>query len=117
MVTAGTLARVETLATQGGRDTAGANGIPATPIELSWGREVVTPTLAHAKKPGRSTSGNRGVAVVFRFGVMIGRSSFTPPRSAKVRSIALRARGIGSGVGLLLAKRPGAVQITALALA
>jgi hypothetical protein len=34
------------------------NGIPATPIELSCGRKVVTPTLA---MPGRSTSDNRGV--------------------------------------------------------
>jgi hypothetical protein len=41
--------RVGTLATGGGRDTADANGIPATPIELSWVGGYA-PTLAHAKK-------------------------------------------------------------------
>jgi hypothetical protein len=37
------------------------NGIPATPIDAFVG-EVMAPTLADAKKPGRSTNDNRGVA-------------------------------------------------------
>jgi hypothetical protein len=47
-----------TLATQGGRDTASTNCIPATPIDVFVGG----PTLADAKKPRRSTSDNRGLA-------------------------------------------------------
>jgi hypothetical protein len=54
MVTARIWLRARTLATRGGRNTDGDNGIPATPIELSWGGGDV-PTLAHAKNPGRST--------------------------------------------------------------
>jgi hypothetical protein len=37
------------------------NCIPATPVDAFVG-EVMAPTLADAKKPGRSTSDNRGLA-------------------------------------------------------
>jgi hypothetical protein len=37
------------------------NFIPATPIDAFVG-EVMAPTLADAKKPGRSTTDNRGLA-------------------------------------------------------
>ena len=37
------------------------NCIPATPIDAFVG-EVMAPTLADAKKPGRSTTDNRGLA-------------------------------------------------------
>jgi hypothetical protein len=38
------------------------NGIPATPIELSWEKVGGFRRWFHAKKPGRSTTDNRGLA-------------------------------------------------------
>ena len=58
------LARVRTLATQGGRDTASLAASRPPPSMLSL--EDRKPTLAGCeKRPGRSTSDNRGLARSF----------------------------------------------------